>query len=61
MKRLVQICASHNDLFGLDEEGVVHQYDFNAKTWVKLAQAGGEAEGGRGVSPPPTGESARLR
>jgi hypothetical protein len=37
MARLVQICASSNDLFGLDDEGNVHQYDFNTKAWVTLA------------------------
>jgi hypothetical protein len=36
MTRFVQICASQNDLFALDEEGAVHQYHFNIKTWVKL-------------------------
>jgi hypothetical protein len=37
MGKLIQICASSNDLFGLDEEGNVYQYDFNTKAWVKLA------------------------
>lgn len=37
MGKLIQICASENDLFALDEEGAVHQYDFRQKTWVKLA------------------------
>jgi hypothetical protein len=36
MTRFVQICASQNDLFALDSEGDVHQYHFDAKTWVKL-------------------------
>jgi len=34
--KFVQICASQNDLFALDEEGNIHQYDFNAKTWEQL-------------------------
>jgi hypothetical protein len=34
--KFIQICASQNDLFALDEEGNVYQYDFNAKTWEKL-------------------------
>jgi hypothetical protein len=34
--KFAQICASQNDLFALDEEGNVYQYDFNAKTWEKL-------------------------
>jgi hypothetical protein len=37
MARLTQICASHNDLFGLDDRGRVFQYNFNTKAWVKLA------------------------
>jgi hypothetical protein len=44
MERLRQICASHNDLFGLDEKGEVYQYNFKRKAWVKLAHGGdGEA------------------
>ena len=30
--RFIQICASQNDLFALDEEGHIHQYNFTAKT-----------------------------
>jgi hypothetical protein len=36
MKKFIQICASQNNLFALDEEGDVYQYHFNVKTWVKL-------------------------
>ena len=36
MTNFIQICASQNDLFSLDAEGNVYQYNFNAKTWVKL-------------------------
>ncbi|MGH7388553.1 MAG: hypothetical protein ACREM3_03755 [Candidatus Rokuibacteriota bacterium] len=36
MAKFLQICASQNDLFALDEDGNVYQYDFNAKTWVEL-------------------------
>ena len=32
----IQICASQNDLFALDREGNIYQYNFNAKAWVKL-------------------------
>jgi hypothetical protein len=35
--KFMQICASHNDLFGLDEKGDVYQYNFSMKAWVKLA------------------------
>lgn len=34
--RFVQVCASQNDLFALDEDGDVHQYNFTAKTWERL-------------------------
>jgi hypothetical protein len=36
MAKFIQICASQDDLFALDEEGNIYQYNFNAKTWVKL-------------------------
>jgi hypothetical protein len=39
MAKFVQICASQNDLFALDEEGDIHQYNFGTKTWAQLAQA----------------------
>jgi hypothetical protein len=38
MARLVQICASENDLFGLDGEGIVYQFNFNTNDWVKLGR-----------------------
>ena len=38
MGKLIQICASQNDLFGLDGDGVVYQYNFNTKTWIKLGE-----------------------
>jgi hypothetical protein len=34
--KFIQICASQDDLFALDEEGNIYQHNFNAKTWVKL-------------------------
>jgi hypothetical protein len=34
--KFIQVCASQNDLFALDEEGDVHQYNFTAKTWERL-------------------------
>jgi hypothetical protein len=34
--KLIQICASQNDLFALDDQGDVYQYNFKVKTWVKL-------------------------
>ena len=38
MVKLIQICASQNDLFGLDAEGVVYHYNFNTNTWMKLSR-----------------------
>jgi hypothetical protein len=42
MAKFIQICASQNDLFALDQDGGIHQYDFNTKTWHPLAPARGE-------------------
>ena len=36
MAKLIQICASRNDLFGLDRDGVVYHYNFNTNGWVRL-------------------------
>jgi hypothetical protein len=45
MGKLIQICASRNDLFGLDGNGVVYQYNFNSNTWVELGREWGDHEG----------------
>lgn len=37
MAKFIQVCASQNDLFALDDDGNVFQYNFNTKTWIKLA------------------------
>jgi hypothetical protein len=34
--KFVQICASQNDLFALDEDGDIHQYNFTVKAWEAL-------------------------
>jgi len=39
MKKLIQICASQNDLFGLDGDGLVYQYNFSSHAWLKLGPA----------------------
>lgn len=54
MVKLIQICASENDLFGLDGDGVVYQYNFKTNSWVKLGH--GRYEGGE--SPPAEGQTA---
>ncbi len=33
---LIQICASQNDLFGLDAQGQVYRYNFNTSRWIVL-------------------------
>ena len=38
MAKQIQICASQNDLFGLDADGVVYHYNFNTNTWMKLGR-----------------------
>lgn len=38
MAKLVHICASKNDLFGLDDDGVVYHYNFNTNHWMKLGR-----------------------
>ena len=34
--KLIQICASQNDLFALDSDGIVYQYQFKARLWERL-------------------------
>jgi hypothetical protein len=36
--KLMQICASQNDLFGLDADGAVHHYNFNTNSWIALGR-----------------------
>jgi hypothetical protein len=38
MAKLIQICASQNDLFGLDGDGMVHQYNFSTNTWMSIGR-----------------------
>ena len=63
--KFIQICASQNDLFALDGEGSIFQYNFTARTWEKLvatrslesptrgdrASRGGPRPAGRRLSP----------
>ncbi|HMH54399.1 MAG TPA: hypothetical protein VK548_29455 [Candidatus Acidoferrum sp.] len=46
MAKLIQICASQNDLFGLDGEGMVYQYNFNLHTWMELGREWSDEGGG---------------
>jgi hypothetical protein len=61
MAKLIQICASQNDLFGLDADGVVYHYNFNTNTWIKL----GRGQRDHGESSPdgdqPTRSDSKIR
>jgi hypothetical protein len=46
--KFIQICASQNDLFGLDGEGDVYQYNFTSRTWEKLAASRSHESPARG-------------
>jgi hypothetical protein len=43
MAKLVQICASANDLFGLDDDGVAYQFNFKTDNWMRLGHGRREA------------------
>jgi hypothetical protein len=34
--KFIQICASQNDLFALDEHGNIYRYNFSTKAWATL-------------------------
>ena len=34
--KFIQICASQNDLFALDEHGNIFRYNFSTKAWATL-------------------------
>lgn len=36
MAKFIQICASQNDLFALDENGNIYRYNFSTKAWATL-------------------------
>jgi hypothetical protein len=57
MAKLIQICASQNDLFGLDGEGGVYQYNFKASAWTRL----GDGRGDPGQSPLPERHTATAK
>jgi hypothetical protein len=41
--RLQTITGTGNDLFGLDDDGVVWRYNFQRETWVRLKMTSEEA------------------
>ena len=46
--RFIQICASQNDLFALDGEGSIYQYNFTSQTWQKLVASRSDESPARG-------------
>lgn len=44
MAKFIQICASQDDLFALDEGGSIFQYNFNTKTWMELLASRSDLE-----------------
>jgi len=42
--KFIQICASQDDLFALDEGGSIFQYNFNTKTWMELLASRSDLE-----------------
>lgn len=58
MAKLIQICASQNDLFGLDDDGSVHQYNFNTKAWMPLGR--GRSDSGESSLKRDTGATTRT-
>jgi hypothetical protein len=54
MKKLIQICASQNDLFGLDSDGAVYHYNFNTNSWMRLGS--GKREGAAAGEGRPNGQ-----
>ena len=44
MAKFIQICASQDDLFALDEGGSIFQYNFNTKTWKELLASRSDLE-----------------
>jgi len=49
MEKLTQIRAAQNDLFGLDADGIVYEYNFNTNEWTELGRSSGDNVG---VPPP---------
>jgi hypothetical protein len=52
MAKLMQICASANDLFGLDENGVAYQYNFKTNNWMSLGHGRHDQGGSRDEAQP---------
>jgi hypothetical protein len=44
VSKFIQICASQDDLFALDEGGSIFQYNFNTKTWMELLASRSDLE-----------------
>jgi len=60
LAQFTQICASQNDLFALDGQGNVYQYNFQAATWERLA-ASRSREGLKRSDDTRRGDTGRAR
>ena len=61
MFKLIQICASKNDLFGLDARGSVYHYNFATNDWLRLGRRRrdrGTTSGGTKAPVSPRSDSA---
>jgi hypothetical protein len=54
--KFIQICASQDDLFALDEGGSIFQYNFNTKAWMELLASRSDLE--RAAEPRERGSTA---
>ena len=61
MAKLIQICASQNDLFGLDGDGSVYRYNFKESTWTKLGQGRGDPGESPRVERPTSSGEPKMR
>jgi len=59
--KFVQICASQNDLFALDGEGGVYQYNFTLQTWERLVASRSQESPARGDRTPRGGPRSDPR
>jgi hypothetical protein len=60
MAKLIQICASQNDLFGLDGNGSVYHYNFKTNKWKRLSRVRRDDGGRSSAEGEPSIERPRL-
>ena len=57
--KLIQICASENDLFGLDADGAVYHYNFGTNDWIWLGHGRRDRDAGPPIEAPPASGPTR--